>query len=76
MDELGPMSMKATNPPAISSMCTIFAESEIISLLSSGTPSEDIAMGMGLSIAKRIIAMGKNRADPISDPHRLLRRSR
>lgn len=59
MDELGPMAMKATNPPAISSMCTIFAESEIISLLSSGTPSEDIAMGMGLSIAKRIIAMGR-----------------
>lgn len=59
MDELGPLSLEATNPPAISSMCTIFAESEIISMLSSGTPSADIAMGMSLSIAKRIIAMGK-----------------
>ncbi len=59
MDELGPMSLKATNPPAISSMCTIFAESEIISMLSSGILSEDIAMGMSISIVKRIIAMGK-----------------
>lgn len=59
MDELGPMSLKATKPPSISSMCTIFAESEIISMLSSGIPSEDIAMGMSISIAKRIIAMGK-----------------
>ncbi|PAB60567.1 acyl-CoA dehydratase activase [Anaeromicrobium sediminis] len=59
MDELGPMCLKATNPPAISSMCTIFAESEIISMLSTGIPSEDIAMGMALSVAKRVIAMGK-----------------
>ncbi len=59
MDELGPLSLKATNPPAISSMCTIFAESEIISMLSSGIPSEDIAMGMNISVAKRVIAMGK-----------------
>lgn len=59
MDELGPMSLRATNPQSISSMCTIFAESEIISMLSSGIPSEDIAMGMSISIAKRIIAMGK-----------------
>ena len=59
MDELGPLSLRATNPPTISSMCTIFAESEIISMLSSGIPSEDIAMGMSISIAKRIVAMGK-----------------
>ena len=59
MDELGPLSLQATNPPAISSMCTIFAESEIISMLSSGTPSADIAMGMNISVAKRVVAMGK-----------------
>ncbi len=59
MDKLGPLSLKATNPPTISSMCTIFAESEIISMLSNGISSEDIAMGMNLSVAKRVIAMGR-----------------
>jgi predicted CoA-substrate-specific enzyme activase len=59
MSELGLLSLQATNPPAISSMCTIFAESEIISMLSSGIPSADIAMGMNISVAKRVIAMGK-----------------
>lgn len=59
MDELGEMAMKSENPSVISSMCTIFAESEIISFLSEGIKKEDIAMGMNLSIAKRIIAMGR-----------------
>ena len=59
MDELGPLSLKSEKPSVISSMCTIFAESEIISFLSEGIKKEDIAMGMNLSIAKRIIAMGR-----------------
>ena len=59
MDELGPLALQSQNPCTISSMCTIFAETEIISFLSEGVPKEDIAMGMNLSIAKRVIAMGK-----------------
>lgn len=41
-------------PAAISSMCAVFAETEIIGLLAQGTPPADIAAGVFLSIARRI----------------------
>ncbi len=63
LDELGPLSLDATDPCVISSMCTIFAESEIISFLSEGRTKEDIIAGMHKSVVKRIINMG--RADQI-----------
>jgi len=59
MEELGPLALKSENPCTISSMCTIFAETEIISFMSQGLKKEDISMGMNLSIVKRIIAMAK-----------------
>lgn len=59
MEELSDLILKATKPVEISSMCTIFAESEIISHLSQNIPVEDIAAGTGVSIARRIIAQGK-----------------
>lgn len=59
LDELGPLAMDSTDPCTLSSICTIFAESEIISLLSTGTPTKDIAAGMHLAIARRIVNMGK-----------------
>ena len=59
MEELSDLILKATKPVEISSMCTIFAESEIISHLSQNIPVEDIAAGTGMSIARRIIAQGK-----------------
>lgn len=37
----------------ISSMCTVFAETEIISLIGKGTPKEDIACGVIHSIANK-----------------------
>ena len=37
----------------ISSMCTVFAESEIVSLLAAGKPPEEIALGVIESICKR-----------------------
>lgn len=59
MEALSDLMAKAQNPCTISSMCTIFAESEIISLLSQKVPVEDIAAGTGHSIARRILAMGR-----------------
>lgn len=38
----------------ISSMCTVFAESEIISLIGKGTPKEDIACGVIHSIINKV----------------------
>ncbi len=59
LDELGPLSLKSENPCMISSMCTIFAESEIISYLSEGKHKADIIAGMNFSVAKRVVAMGR-----------------
>ena len=58
LDELGPLALSATNPCMISSTCTVFAESEIVSYLSQGVKIEDVAMGILESIARRIWSMG------------------
>ena len=60
MEELGELALRSDNPCVISSMCTIFAESEIISLLSQGIPKEDIVAGMCKSVTRRIVNMGKS----------------
>ena len=43
-------------PAAISSMCAVFAETEIIGLLARGTPPADIAAGVFRSIAPHTLA--------------------
>lgn len=58
IDELGPLSLKSKKPCTLTSVCTVFAESEIISLLSEHKAKEDIAYGMSKAIAKRVIGMG------------------
>jgi len=58
IEELGPLSLKSKKPCTLSSICTVFAESEIISFLSEHKAKEDIAYGMSKAIAKRVIAMG------------------
>jgi len=57
LDEMGPLSMKSTQDISISSMCTVFAESEIISLVAEGRPTEDIVNGIHKAICKRVFAM-------------------
>jgi predicted CoA-substrate-specific enzyme activase len=59
MEELGPLALRSTNPVFLSSVCTVFAESEIISYLSAGAAAEDIAMGILESMAKRVVSIGK-----------------
>jgi len=44
---------------SISSVCTVFAESEVISLISNGEKIEDISAALFRAIAKRILAMFK-----------------
>lgn len=57
LERLGAVSLKAKDPLPINSLCTVFGESEVISLLSQGKSVEDIAAGIHRSIAKRINAM-------------------
>jgi len=56
--ELGPLALKSKKHLTLSSVCTVFAESEIISLLSEHKAKEDIAYGISKAIAKRVIGMG------------------
>ncbi|MBN2240060.1 MAG: 2-hydroxyglutaryl-CoA dehydratase [Dehalococcoidales bacterium] len=58
IEELGPLSLKSDDPCSLSSICTVFAESEILSLISENRSKEDIACGMSKAIAKRVISMG------------------
>ncbi|HKZ63911.1 MAG TPA: acyl-CoA dehydratase activase [Thermoplasmata archaeon] len=57
LDDLGPMSLHSADPQAISSICAVLAESEVISLVTSGKATEDILMGAHLSIADRALAL-------------------
>lgn len=59
VDDLGRLALTSHKPASISSMCTVFAESEVISLRAQGVPKEDIAAGLVESIAKRVAAMAK-----------------
>jgi predicted CoA-substrate-specific enzyme activase len=66
LESLGSMASRSRNPAAISSMCVVFAETEIIGLLASGTAGEDIVAGVQAAIAARIIGMaGRNVNPPI-----------
>jgi predicted CoA-substrate-specific enzyme activase len=59
LDEFGPLCLRAEKPAKISSICTVFAESEVISLISKGETRENIIAGIHESVASRISAMAK-----------------
>ncbi len=50
-------SMDSHAPAPISSMCVVFAETEIIGLLASGASKEDIMAGVQASVASRVHSM-------------------
>jgi len=64
LDALGAMAAESRSPAAISSMCVVFAETEITGLLASGAASEDIVAGVQTAIAERIVAMAGRSAEP------------
>lgn len=64
LNSLGRMASASKSPAAISSMCVVFAETEITGLLASGTASADIVAGVQTAIAERIIAMAGRYVDP------------
>lgn len=56
LDELGRMA-SGSQPVSINSMCTVFAESEIIGLLAQEVTKEVIASGIVHTIAKKLISL-------------------
>lgn len=59
ISEFSKMSLKAKNIIPITAQCTVFAESEVISLVGEGKPVDEIAAGIELSVAKRCFVMAK-----------------
>ena len=57
LEEFGPRARAARRAVAVSSMCTVFAESEVVSLIAEGAPIEEIARGVCDSIAARTAAL-------------------
>lgn len=54
LEEMGELALVAESEVQISSVCTVFAESEVISHLHSGTPRTAIIAGLCRSIANKI----------------------
>ena len=57
LDEFGPAALESAQEAAINSMCTVFAESEVISMKNRGVAAKDIAMGVHLSVVNRLLGM-------------------
>ena len=55
--DFGAAALQAKKAEKISSMCTVFAESEVISLLTRGARREEVALGIHEAIIQRIIGM-------------------
>ena len=59
VDALDTEAAKATAPAAISSTCTVFAESEVISQLANGVKRPDLVAGICRSVASRVAALAR-----------------
>lgn len=59
LDGFGEICLQAETPSKISSICTVFAESEVISLISKGETRENIIAGIHESVASRVSALAK-----------------
>ncbi|MGN0060467.1 MAG: acyl-CoA dehydratase activase [Coriobacteriales bacterium] len=57
IEELGPLSQRSQHHVEISSMCTVFAESEVISLIANDTDKADIAHGVHEAIAGKACSL-------------------
>ncbi|MFH1338321.1 MAG: acyl-CoA dehydratase activase [Candidatus Omnitrophota bacterium] len=57
VENLGKLSLRSKKTLVISSMCTVFAESEVVSLVSEGETREDIAKALHNAIADRILSL-------------------
>ncbi len=59
IDEFGPQALTADTDLNISSMCTVFAESEVTSLIAKGENRQAIARGLHASVVRRAAGMIK-----------------
>jgi predicted CoA-substrate-specific enzyme activase len=53
LKDMGPLGLQSRHRIRVSSVCTVFAESEVVGLIASGTPREDIIHGIHNAVADR-----------------------
>lgn len=59
LDEFSALSLKAHTVIPVTAQCSVFAESEVISLLAKRNPPEDIAAGIQMAVSKRCFTLLK-----------------
>lgn len=57
LDDIGEISLRAKNPVRLTTVCTVFVESDIMSYLAQGKKIEDILGGVHSAIAARTISL-------------------
>lgn len=59
LDELSNLSLGAARAMPVSAQCSVFAESEVISLLAARHAPAEVAAGIQVAVAKRVFALGR-----------------
>ncbi len=59
LEDLGHISLKSTRKIPISNLCTVFAQQEVVALLSQGEKLEDIIAGLHDALASRVAALAR-----------------
>lgn len=59
IDELGEIYLKAERKASITNTCAVFAQTEVVSLISQGTPKEEIIAGLIDAFASRVAGLAK-----------------
>lgn len=59
LEDFSKLSLTAKNVIPITAQCTVFAESEVITMVGEGKPMDEIAAGIQMAVAKRCFVMAK-----------------
>ena len=59
LEQMGSLSLESRDPCQITSTCTVFAESEMVSLRAEGKKREDLILGIIRAASSRVVTMGR-----------------
>jgi predicted CoA-substrate-specific enzyme activase len=66
IEEMSSLDRGASENLTLSSMCTVFAESEVVSLIAEGTDVKEIVAGLNRAIASRVVSLVKRIAPDVT----------
>lgn len=59
IEEFGSLALSAHSPVRLNTLCTVFAESEVVSALARGRPAASVALGLHQAVAERIASLAR-----------------